>query len=46
MVPFQRDLAFIGREDILAKIDANIRQTALLAHSRVAIVGLGGVGYV
>ncbi|KAH8689250.1 hypothetical protein GQ44DRAFT_637548 [Phaeosphaeriaceae sp. PMI808] len=44
MVPFQRDSAFVGREDILAEIEKKFEQTALQDHSRVALVGLGGVG--
>ncbi|KAF2180317.1 hypothetical protein K469DRAFT_715560 [Zopfia rhizophila CBS 207.26] len=44
MVPFQRDSAFVGREDILAKICGKHKQAASQNHSRVALVGLGGVG--
>ncbi|KAF2185579.1 hypothetical protein K469DRAFT_687903 [Zopfia rhizophila CBS 207.26] len=44
MVPFQRDSAFVGREDILAKIREKFEQAASQDHSRVALVGLGGVG--
>lgn len=44
MVPFQRDSAFVGREDILAKIRGKHEQVG--SHSRVALVGLGGVGSV
>jgi N-terminal domain on NACHT_NTPase and P-loop NTPases len=39
MVPFERDLKFVGRVEIIA----DIRQT-LQRRSRVAIAGLGGVG--
>ncbi|RSL80949.1 hypothetical protein CEP52_017301, partial [Fusarium oligoseptatum] len=44
MVPFQRDSAFVGREDIIAKILEKQEQAAADNHSRVALVGLGGVG--
>ncbi|KAF7502175.1 hypothetical protein GJ744_006771 [Endocarpon pusillum] len=44
MVPFQRDGAFVGRQDILAKLDEKNNQVASPNHSRVALVGLGGVG--
>jgi hypothetical protein len=43
-VPFQRDSAFVGRQNILAQIDEKNKQTASSTHSRVALVGLGGVG--
>ncbi|KAH8727391.1 hypothetical protein GQ44DRAFT_758100 [Phaeosphaeriaceae sp. PMI808] len=44
MVPFQRDSAFVGREDILAEIEKKLKQAGLQDHGRVALVGLGGVG--
>ncbi|KFY68927.1 hypothetical protein V496_00678 [Pseudogymnoascus sp. VKM F-4515 (FW-2607)] len=44
MVPFQRDSAFVGREDILAKLGEKFEQAASQDHSRVALVGLGGIG--
>ncbi|KFY34178.1 hypothetical protein V494_06986 [Pseudogymnoascus sp. VKM F-4513 (FW-928)] len=44
MIPFQRDNAFVGREDILVKISKKFQQEAPHTHSRVALVGLGGVG--
>jgi hypothetical protein len=44
MVPFQRDGAFVGREDVLEKIREKFEQAASQDHSRVALVGLGGVG--
>ncbi|OBT40026.1 hypothetical protein VE00_09394 [Pseudogymnoascus sp. WSF 3629] len=44
MFPFQRDSAFVGREDILVKIGEKFRQAASQDHRRVALVGLGGVG--
>jgi hypothetical protein len=43
MVPFQRDSAFVGRQDILAKICRKHKQIGLYGHSRVALVRLGGV---
>ncbi|KAK6362595.1 hypothetical protein TWF730_000052 [Orbilia blumenaviensis] len=44
MVPFPQDDKFIGREDILDKLDLGDRQTAPIKHRRDALVGLGGVG--
>ncbi|EXL89890.1 hypothetical protein FOIG_16828 [Fusarium odoratissimum NRRL 54006] len=44
MIPFERDSAFVGREDIIAKIIEKHEQAAADHHSRVALVGLGGVG--
>lgn len=44
MVLFQRDSAFVGREDILVKISEKFKEAASQDHSRVALVGLGGVG--
>jgi hypothetical protein len=44
MVPFRRDSAFVGREDILVEIGEKFEQAASQDHSRVALVGLGGVG--
>ncbi|OCK73870.1 hypothetical protein K432DRAFT_220962, partial [Lepidopterella palustris CBS 459.81] len=44
MVPFQRDSAFVGREGILAMIREKHGKEASQDHSRVALVGLGGVG--
>ncbi|KAH9865613.1 hypothetical protein J1614_009198 [Plenodomus biglobosus] len=42
MVPFAKDDLFVGREDIIAKISG--RRAAAPTHTRVALVGLGGVG--
>lgn len=42
MVRYQRDDDFIGREDIMLEISTRFEQKAL----RVAITGIGGVGYV
>ena len=44
IVPFARDDLFVGREDIIAKISG--RRAAAPTHTRVALVGLGGVGSV
>ncbi|KAF1835737.1 hypothetical protein BDW02DRAFT_484246, partial [Decorospora gaudefroyi] len=41
-VPFSRDDLFVGREDIIAKVSE--RRVAASSHTRVALVGLGGVG--
>jgi hypothetical protein len=40
-VPFDQDPKFIGREDIIKEIDQRFE-----ANRRVAISGIGGVGYV
>jgi nucleoside phosphorylase len=40
-VPFERDSKFIGREDIIAKIDRQFK-----VQRRVALAGIGGVGWV
>ncbi|KAF5669916.1 hypothetical protein FDENT_11382 [Fusarium denticulatum] len=42
MIPFQRDCAFVDREDIIAKIAGYDKAAAY--HNRIALVGLGGVG--
>ncbi|ORY00882.1 P-loop containing nucleoside triphosphate hydrolase protein [Clohesyomyces aquaticus] len=42
IVPFARDDSFVGREDTIAKISE--RKAAASIHTRVALVGLGGVG--
>ncbi len=44
MVPFQRDSTFVGREDIMADLREKHGQAASQDHSRVALIGLGGVG--
>jgi uncharacterized membrane protein YuzA (DUF378 family) len=41
MVPFAKDDLFVGQEDIIAKISG--RRAAAPTHTRVALVGLGGV---
>ncbi|MCJ1429383.1 hypothetical protein MMC29_007297, partial [Sticta canariensis] len=45
-VPFPKDDMFVGREDIIANIHKRHEQAASQnnVHSRVALVGLGGVG--
>jgi hypothetical protein len=40
-VPFERDLKFIGREDIIAEIEKQFE-----IRRRVALAGIGGVGWV
>lgn len=42
MVPFVRDDLFVGREKVLTQISE--RKVAASTHTRVALVGLGGVG--
>jgi hypothetical protein len=42
MVPFAKDDLFVGREDSITKISE--RRAAAPTHTRVALVGLGGVG--
>lgn len=40
MVPFPRNPDFVGREELLEQI----HEKASIAGSRIALVGLGGVG--
>ncbi|RDL35197.1 uncharacterized protein BP5553_07128 [Venustampulla echinocandica] len=44
IIRFQRDSSFVGREDILVEIGDKFEQAASQDHSRVALVGLGGIG--
>jgi hypothetical protein len=44
IVPFSKDDLFVGREDIIAKISEQRTSAALRNHTRLALVGLGGVG--
>jgi hypothetical protein len=44
IVPFQRDSMFVGREDIITEVEKRLKQGASRNHTRVALVGLGGVG--
>jgi len=44
MVPFRRDPAFVGREDVLTQLTRQFELEAPQDHARVAIVGLGGMG--
>jgi DNA-binding protein H-NS len=39
-VPFERDLKFISRGDVMTQIESTLRD-----HHRVAIAGIGGIGY-
>ncbi|KAK2788839.1 hypothetical protein FQN53_003026 [Emmonsiellopsis sp. PD_33] len=41
-VPFRRDRLFVGRQDIISRVESIIDDT--LIHNRVALVGMGGVG--
>ena len=43
-LPFPRDPRFVGREDILARLDSIYEQP--LTHGRAALHGLGGIGYI
>ena len=40
-VPFERDLKFIGREDIIVEINRRFQ-----TQRRVALAGIGGIGWV
>lgn len=44
MMSFRRDDKFVGREEILAKIDDRRRYIISESYVRLALVGLGGVG--
>lgn len=44
MIPFARDELFVGREDAITDIGKRIEKGASKNHSRVALIGLGGVG--
>ncbi|KAI4152241.1 MAG: hypothetical protein LQ340_003034 [Diploschistes diacapsis] len=46
MMSFRRDDKFVGREEILAKIDDRRRYIISESYVRLALVGLGGVGNV
>jgi hypothetical protein len=46
LVPSERDDSFSGREDVLAGIDKANKPATGPRHSRAALVGLGGVGWV
>lgn len=41
LVPFERDDKFIGRSELVSEIDRRLK-----IHRRVALAGIGGVGYV
>lgn len=43
-VPFGRDKAFVGREDILREIAGKLKTASSQDNGRVALVGLGGIG--
>lgn len=42
-VPFAQDPDFVGRQDVIAELDAKFASRA--SHTRVALVGLGGMGW-
>src|SRR5579871_1872522 len=46
LVPFSKDDLFVGREDIITKISEKRKQTVSQNHTRLGLVGLGGVGYI
>jgi N-terminal domain on NACHT_NTPase and P-loop NTPases len=41
LVPFERDSKFVGRSELVSEIDRRLK-----VHRRVALAGIGGVGYV
>jgi len=43
-VPFKKDENFVGREDIMTRMDSVIGSSTFQNHNRIALVGLGGVG--
>ena len=43
VMPFERDEDFVGREDIIKMIDESFSKSRFTR--RVALVGLGGIGY-
>jgi hypothetical protein len=43
-VPFNRDLDFVGRQDILIALESRFSPQES-SHKRVVLAGLGGVGY-
>jgi hypothetical protein len=44
MVPFGRDPSFLGRADVIRAISREYERLAMGFHTRVALVGLGGIG--
>jgi hypothetical protein len=42
-VPFDKDRKFVGRQDIFNALGSQFSKVG--SHNRVALVGLGGVGY-
>jgi len=44
LIPFARDDDFVGREDVITKIDQTFSKCQNVR--RAALSGLGGVGYV
>lgn len=43
-VPFQRDDNFVGRKAVLAEIYRRHQKAVSRTHTRIALVGMGGVG--
>ncbi|KAL4739076.1 hypothetical protein BDV11DRAFT_170455 [Aspergillus similis] len=43
-VPYQRDEDFIGRESVMADLDDKLQSITSAKHTRVALVGIGGIG--
>ncbi|KAL4778621.1 hypothetical protein BJX76DRAFT_352467 [Aspergillus varians] len=43
-VPYQRDDNFVGRKSIMADLDDKLQSMTTAKHTRVALVGIGGVG--
>lgn len=41
-IPFDRDKQFIGRDDVLKKLEAALSDRQ--SHQRAALWGLGGIG--
>jgi hypothetical protein len=41
LVPFERDEKFVGRSELVSEVDRSLK-----LHRRVALAGIGGVGYV
>ena len=44
MITFPRDSMFIGRETIIVDIDRRYKQAMIQNHTRLALVGLEGMG--
>ena len=42
MLPYDKDKDFVGRNNVIQEVQSKLLESE--THSRVAIVGLGGVG--